>query len=434
ERLGSEAVILPRIRPIGDVDEEDHLLAPTPGEGAERLILPAAISPLARRLALTRLTLAWGRAVKRELLDLKAGEPLLVPASAADAARLAGDLGHLMDDMATAGKSWESLRNLVPEEAARYFQVTLDFLKIAGEAWPAFLAERNVADPAVRRDKLVRMEAARLAAYPPVGPMIAAGSTGSIPATAALLKVISGLPNGAVVLPGLDQDLDEAGWRAIGGDIAAEGHPQAGLKRLLEALGIGRDGVETLCETPRDATGRVRLFSEALRPAATTDAWAGERVQSDLSPVEGVALIVARNEQEEALAIAIALREALEDPAATVALVTPDLTLARRVAVELGRWGIAADDSAGLPLDRAPAGIFARLALEAASADGDPVSLLAMLKHPLAAFGMEHAECRRAARMLEIATFRGRRVPGGLAALAPALAAERAAVEGRERH
>ena len=59
ERLGAQASILPRIRPIGDVDEEDHLLSPALGEGAERLLLPAAISPLARRLALTRLTLAW---------------------------------------------------------------------------------------------------------------------------------------------------------------------------------------------------------------------------------------------------------------------------------------------------------------------------------------------------------------------------------------
>jgi ATP-dependent helicase/nuclease subunit B len=171
-----------------------------------------------------------------------------------------------------------------------------------------------------------------------------------------------------------------------------------------------------------------------MRPAATTDAWAAETARFDLSPVDGIELIVARNEQEEALAIAIALREALEDPAATVALVTPDRALARRVAVELGRWAIAADDSAGAPLDRMPAGVFARLLVEAVSGDGDPVSLLAMLKHPHASFGMGRFECRRAARMLEIAIFRGRRVPGGLAALAPALAAQRAAVEDGTGH
>lgn len=433
ERLGGDAVILPRIRPIGDIDEEDHLLSPAIVEGGDRLLLPEAISPLARRLALTQLTLAWGRAVRRELLGLQAGEALQVPASAADAARLAGDLGHLMDDMATAGKSWESLKELVPDDAAGYFQVTLDFLKIAGEAWPNFLAEKNVTDPAARRDRLVRMEAERLAAHPPPGPVIAAGSTGSIPATAALLGVIAGLPAGAVVLPGLDQDIDEAGWRAIGGDIAAEGHPQAGLKRLLDALGIARDAVETLGETPRDATRRVRLFSEALRPAATTDAWAREVAAFAPDAADGVDIIIARNEQEEALAIALALREALQDPAATVALVTPDRGLARRVAVELGRWSIAVDDSAGTPLARMPAGTFARLVVEAVSADGDPVGLLAMLKHPHAAFGRERFECRRAARMLEIAVFRGRRVPGGLVALAPALAAQRQAIEER-RH
>jgi ATP-dependent helicase/nuclease subunit B len=433
-RLGGAGLILPRIRPIGDVDEEDHLLAPAFGEGAEQLVLPEAISPLARRLALTRLTLAWGRAVRRELLDLKANEPLLVPASAADATRLAADLARLIDDMATAGKSFDAIARLVPDDAARYFQITLDFLKIAGEAWPAFLAERNVTDPAARRDRLVRMEAGRLAACPPSGPVIAAGSTGSIPATAALLGTISRLPMGAVVLPGLDRDLDDAGWQAIGGDISAEGHPQYGLKRLLHALETPREAVETLGEMRWNAGRRVRLFSEALRPAATTDAWAAEGARFGADAVAGIDLIVARNEQEEALAIAIALREALQDPKAVVALVTPDRTLARRVAVELGRWNVAADDSAGAPLDRLPAGIFARLLVEAVSADGDPVSLLAMLKHPHASFGMGPFECRRAARMLEIAIFRGRRVPGGLAALEPALAVQRAHVEKGDGH
>jgi len=42
--------------------------------------------------------------------------------------------------------------------------------------------------------------------------VIAAGSTGSMPATAKLLATIAHLRHGAVVLPGLDTDLDaEAG-------------------------------------------------------------------------------------------------------------------------------------------------------------------------------------------------------------------------------
>ena len=54
-------------------------------------------------------------------------------------------------------------------------------------------------------------------------------------------------------------------------------------------------------------------------------------------------------------------------------------------------------------------------------ADGDPVQLLALLKHPLAGFGLSRPACRQAARALEIALFRGHRVTGGIAALADAL-------------
>ena len=166
-RLGGRAAILPSIRPIGDVDEEDQILEAASDDPAERLVLPEAISRLDRLLVLTRLTLAWGRAVRRELLDLDESDPLLVPASAADAFHLAGDLARLIDDIETTGIRWDRLETLVPDDLARYWQISLDFLRIVGEQWPAFLAERGLADPSVRRDHLVRASARRLASTPP---------------------------------------------------------------------------------------------------------------------------------------------------------------------------------------------------------------------------------------------------------------------------
>ncbi len=240
-RLGGVAAILPIIRPIGDVDEEDHLLNAAVEPTADRLALPPTISRLNRRLALTGLTLDWARTVRRDMLTLAPGEALAIPASAADAARLAGNLARLLDDMETAGVPWDALQRLVPEDHARYFQVTLDFLRIVAERWPAHLEKIGRADPAARRDTLIRAAAGRLARQGSPAPIVAAGSTGSIPATAELLKAIATLANGAVVLPGLDQGLDEAGWAAIDGsgkETAAHGHPQYGMKQLIAAIGI----------------------------------------------------------------------------------------------------------------------------------------------------------------------------------------------------
>jgi ATP-dependent helicase/nuclease subunit B len=430
-RLGSDrdgAAILPAIRPIGDIDEDEALLDPTIEDGADALALPQAIAPLTRRLALTRLTLLWATGMRRHPLALRDDEPLRIPASAADATRLAADLARLIDDMETAGIDWTKLRTLAPDDHAEYFRLTLQFLDIVAKQWPQYLAEVARADPAVRRDRLIRAAAARLREHGSAGPIVAAGSTGSIPATSALLAAIAHLDNGAVVLPGLDQALDDDGWEAIGSDAApaaAYGHPQFGLKQLVAEIGIPRRDVPALATAAPETEARTALLAEAMRPASTLEAWAGRA--PDDAALAGVSLLIARNEQEEATAIALAIREAVETPGKTAALVTPDRTLARRVAAELGRWGLAIDDSAGAPLDRAPHGVFARLLADAAASDADPVRLLALAKHPFAAFGMSRGECREAARALEIALFRGHRVAGGVAALVAALAAARAA-------
>ena len=430
-RLGNGAAILPAIRPIGDVDEEEHLLAAAAEPPADRVELPQAISPLTRRLALTRLTLKWAREVRREILGLKAGEALAVPGKAADAAHLAGDLARLIDDLATAGIGFDRIAGLVPRELSKHYELTLDFLQILSPRWPEYLKEINRVDPSARRDRLIRDWAERLERKPS-GPIVAAGSTGSIPATAALLTAIARLPNGAVMLPGLDRDTDREAWTALGEPgQEASGHPQSGMKQLLATVGIGRDEVIQIGAPAESVAARTRLLSEALRPAETAEAWAGYAARSEA--LAGVSLMVARNEQEEALAIALALREAVETADTTAALVTPDRTLARRVAVELGRWGIAVDDSAGAPLDREPTGIFARLLVEAVTSEADPVVLLSLLKHPLAAFGMDRQMCRRAARKIELALFRGRRPTGGIAGLAAALATSRAKVDEGDR-
>ncbi len=422
ERLGRDAAILPEIRPIGDLDEDDLLLEPIE-DPAERLVLPPAITRLDRQLILARFTRAWGAALQPDRLGLAAGAPVLIPASAADAFHLAGDLARLVDDVATAGLDWQGLQTLVPDELAGYWQITLDFLKIVGEAWPALLAERNLADPTTRRDRLIRDEARRLASEPVRGLVIAAGSTGSIPATATLLATIARLPQGAVVLPGLDTTLDTTAWDAIGGGeglAAAPGHPQYGLRQWLGRAGIDRSEVREIGAVSPPLAERARLIAEAMRPAETTEAWA------DAAPVppeatEGLTLLVARNEQEEALALALALREAVETPGATAALVTPDRTIAARVAIELERFGLRVDDSAGRPLRITPAGTLARLIAAAARSDGAPVDLLALAKHPLAAFGMTRADCRAAIGVIDLALFRGRLVAGGLAGLPEAL-------------
>ncbi len=401
---GGRPLLLPRLRPLGDMDEEELELA-----SADPLDLAPAVPPLERRLILARLVMAM------------AGGRGGNPPSPDQAARLAGELGRLLDAVQTERLDLARLDGLVPADYAAHWQITLDFLKILTREWPKILAERGVLDGEDRLDRVMTAQIEAWRARPPGHPIIAAGSTGSRPATADLLAAVAGLPRGRVVLPGLDQALDEASWRAL--DPA---HPQFGLKHLLLRLGVERAEVRPLTAEPDPRAARLRLLAEALRPAATCDAW------RDLPPLPaetlaGLSRLDAPGPREEAGAIAMMLREALETPGRTAALVTPDRALARRVAGELERWGIRIDDSAGRPLGLTEPGAFLRLAAEMVADAFAPHPTLACLKHPLAAAGRDAGTCRALVRRLEIAALRGPRPAPGTAGLASAVKDKRVA-------
>jgi ATP-dependent helicase/nuclease subunit B len=423
DALKTEVAVLPRIVPLGDIDDDDLIFAQAATGAAARdaLELPPALGAFERRALLAQLILAWTRQLERA----GATDPPLIVNSPAAAFGLAEDLARLIDDMTTRQVPWDRLDQLVPDAMDAYWQLTLRFLKIAREQWPKLLAARGVIDPAEHRDRLIEAERARLEAAPD-RLVIAAGSTGSMPSTATLLATIARLPRGAVVLPGLDTMLDADAWSLIGGtpdEAAAAGHPQFAMNGLLARLGMRRDEVASLAVP----YGREALISEVMRPAAATHQWRDRLKRSFLNHVAtsltGVVVIEAGSAEEEALAIAVALRETLETPNATAALVTPDRALARRVAAALRRWNVVAEDSSGEALSDTNAGRFARLAAEAALSGLEPVSLLALLKHPLLRLGTREGTYLYAANVLERALLRGPRPRAGIAGLDRALRA-----------
>jgi ATP-dependent helicase/nuclease subunit B len=400
------AAMLPQFKALGD-SEEDELLFDTAGEGLE---LAPAIAPLRRQLLLAQLVRQWDRAP-----DATGRDGTL---SFAQCAALANSLAKVMDEVETQGCDLSRLKDLAPADLAEHWEGVTRFLDVIREQWPSILAAERVLNPAYRRNLALKTLAARLEANPPQGWVIAAGSTGSIPATAQLMGVIARLSRGAVVLPGLDKRLDEESWGTLD-----PGHPQFGLRQLLHTIEAERGDVQDWFAADHNAA-REALLSETLRPAPTTDAWRAlaEKGGGEVAGgVKDLGLMVAADPAQEALAIALALRESLETPGRTAALVTPDRNLARRVAAEMARWNITLDDSAGRPLAHTAAGSFLCLVAEAAEARFAPVPLLALLKHPFARQGQEPAAFRARARELDRWCLRGPRPDTGLAGITRAI-------------
>jgi ATP-dependent helicase/nuclease subunit B len=369
-RASGDGLILPRLIAIGDPEIGDRIGgALDPLDLAEQI--PPAIEPLARQLLLARLVRAEGE-------------------SAAEAMRLADALARTMDALAVeeipASRLLEAVTD-TPELAAHWLHAIERFRHILDE-WPAMLAKRGMIDLADRRGRLLHSIADRWSERPPEGFTIAAGITTSAPAIAAVLAAVARLESGAVVLPALSgvQAMPAREWDALGPDEdgrSEESHPQYHLKRLLHRIGVGRDEVRPWLRGGRASStaARGRAAVNAMASANFSDKW------TRLSPPErrltGVRAAELADPAGEAQAIAISLREAIETPGLTAALVTPDRNLAARVSAHLLRWGIEADDSAGLSLSKTPAGTLL-LAIAAAAVENlAPVPLLALLKHPL---------------------------------------------------
>lgn len=417
-----EAMLLPRIRALGDPDEDAAIIFGAADAGtSDGAIATPAIGELRRRLALMRLVVAFAEGMRRDALAERGEGPPTFTATPAQASSLAADLARLMDFVESEEIALSELKHAVPEEYAAHWQLTAEFLEILTVQWPRFLADNSLVSPVARRTLLMARETERLAegsAYP----VIAAGSTGTVPATARLLKAIAALPNGAVVLPGLDKRLDAETWNRLGD---APEHPQHGMAELLRELGATRDDVAYVKGADPGAaeSARLHLVSEALRPAGTTDRWeqflGGSALAEDdraslAGAVTGFNLIEAPNAHDEAEAIALVLRHAVETKGKTAALVTPDRTLARRVAARLKRYTLAVDDSAGVPVAHTVPGAFLDLVAGAAQANFAPPELMALLKHPLALLGRSQGEARAAARALERGAFRDVYVGEGL--------------------
>ena len=401
-RASGDGLLLPRLIPVGDPELEERVGGVLESQDGA---VSRAVDPTERLLRLA------------SIVRVTAG-------STAESLRLTVDLARALDALLIEEVNPGRLRTAVAEasDLAEHWERSLARLQLIFEQWPRILEESGMVDLAERRNRLLDRLAERWHQHPPQGFTVAAGITTSAPAVARLVGEIARMPGGMVVLPGLwlaDIFPDEE-WAALGPDERGRGeptHPQFHLKLLLDRIGVARAevGLWHGLGGARTSTDRARAIANAMTAPQYSHKWKG------LPPEErrftGIRFASLPDPAAEAQAIALALREAVETPGKTAALVTPDRQLAGRVSALLARWKITADDSAGQPLSRTAPGTLLLNIASAAAEELAPVALLALLKHPLVGGeGEERLAWLDSVRRLDL-KLRGPRPAAGLSGL-----------------
>lgn len=416
-REAEPGLLLPRMVAVGDLALDEALGPMLDPLSADEAVWPA-INPASRIVLLAELVLKYRRA----------GESL----SAAEALRLARKLAEMIDEMEIEQVDLDELTGIsIEAELADHWQNSFGQIVQILPAYRAELAKRKLLGPAERRNILLGRLEARLRSEPPAVPVIAVGITTAAKAVARVLRRIVRMADGTVILPGVDLAMSAQEWDDLlpqkneKGRPAArrnvEVHPQFHLKLLLERMGVSRDEITPLGTADSSADGQV--IADIFCMPQQSAAW------RDLPPARKtlphVRLVEADDSAQEAKAIALTMRGALEQAGKRVALVTPDRELAVRVAAQLRRWGIAVDDSAGKPLLQLPEGSLILALAEAVASRFAVTNILEIAKHPLVHAGEKRLAWLERSRSLDM-HLRGPASGIGLRAIAARLQTEAA--------
>jgi ATP-dependent helicase/nuclease subunit B len=415
-RQAAPGMLLPRMVAVGDM-QLDEALGPMLDPIDAGSALWPAIAPFERLMLLAKLFQD----------HQSSGAPL----SPAEALRLARKLAELIDALEVDLIDFSQFADIkIEADLAGHWQSAYARLLQILPAYRAALTARKLMGPAERRNHLLAALEHRLAQNAGEAPIIAVGITTSAKAVARVLRRVARLPNGHVILPGVDLELPDARWDDLSPSTDdspsfarrrnVEVHPQFHLKHLLELMGIDRSEIDVL-PTASSAPEAVAI-SEIFCLPEHSIYW--QELPPTRKSLPHAKWLEAEDSAQEAKAIALRIRGALEVTGKRVALITPDRELAVRVAGQLHRWGIEVDDSAGIPLLQTPPGTLMLALVDAISGRFSASSILAIAKHPLVFAGTERLDWLGHVRQLDLA-LRGTASGIGLLAITRRLQAAR---------
>lgn len=383
----NDAVLLPTILPLGDIDENGIASLDYENKSLDESKLKP-ISQIERNLLLA-------------CLIEKASEDEI---SKEQAYSLAVDLAHLMDTVEMEKLSFNNIQNIFPEKYAVHWQKVISFLNIIKDNYPKILKENNLINPIERKVIHINKQIEYWKSFPPKGRIFAAGSTGSLIPIADMLRFIANMENGFLILPGLDKNLSDSDFNVLLQDYpnSHQNHPQYGLIKLIDSLHLKISDVEELpLYKDYDVIDADREFlaTNIMLSWDMQEDWHKlPKLKQDI--LDNVSVLDLKTNTDEVLAIACLLRKCVAENKRGI-LITPDRKIAKSVSNELRRWNITVDDSAGCYASDTVTGNYIILILKLIYDNFSPYSLLAVLKHKYTHLGYDKAELDNLVLLLE---------------------------------
>lgn len=326
----------------------------------------------------------------------------------------ASTLIELVDSLQSEYVDFNKLNDVDVDCHHENWQKNLSIASKIIQSWSEYILKYEYIDPIIYRNKIFETLTNFWQENPPNNPIIIAGITNYTTALANFVKLVGQLPNGSIILGGLSSDVNLS-------DIKSD-HPQYALHRLVDYCGQSVNNIKNWHSTEiflsSNNVQRNKLCTEIMRSSETAEAWfnIAERLCEDeiLIATENLKVINAPNDRKEASAIALIIREAIENPHQTIALITTNRNLVQRVKAILSKWDIKPTESAGTLLSDLSKGIYLRLLCDALECNFAPIPLLALLKHSLSLGGLSKGLFKNKVHSFERYLLRGQVIKNGL--------------------
>ena len=278
------------------------------------------------------------------------------PLTPTNAFKMAQNLMYFLDEIQISNFDYKKLFGKIPNQISNIINIWSDIIKYSKE---------------IEAHQYHAMASKLLTIHwkqnPPLDPVIAAGFNECNPTTLHLLKNIYMLKKGYIIIPGFDKSIYNV----------PHSHPLYAHKKFLKKFNLRNNQVKIwphlkICQ-PSGNLRHAKIFLNSIKIKPK---------KINKNKKINIKIIECDNNQEEAIAVALKIREEITLSKKNISLVSPNKNLFKIVKYELKRWNIYCDHKEKSLKDTIH-GELILILLKVTMNPYEPNSLLALLKHPI---------------------------------------------------